>query len=208
MLFTPGQIRKVLLKELPGAISHKRMLPAERHLKPPSNSLTGIKRSSVLLLLYPDSKTLHACLIKRPQHMKHHAGQIALPGGRIEKNESPLETALRETEEEIGIKPHDIEMLGTLSQLYIEVSGFIIQPFVGWLKEAPEFRINREEVEKTVLFPLFNFRDKFDSVEIETATGRLKVPCILYKEEIIWGATAMILSEFYDATSSLFKNHI
>lgn len=187
-----------LNKELPGLIAHQKMLPKYRKLTVPSSDKLQTKKSSVLLLLFPENKRITACLIKRPEHMKHHAGQIALPGGKVEKNETALETALRETREEIGIQTDNIKILGSLSELYVEVSRFLIQPFVGWLDEKPDFEINKNEVDKIVLFPLFNYKDSFENTELETITGKIQVPCIKYKDEIIWGATAMILSEFYD----------
>jgi len=135
--------------------------------------------------------------------MKNHAGQIALPGGRVEKGESAVETALRETYEEIGVKPEHIEILGTLSELYVEVSNFLIQPMVGWLRKKPVFSINKNEVEKMVLFPLLKYKNHFEKVEMQTNTGTFEVPCIKFDGEIIWGATAMILSEFYDIMEDL-----
>jgi len=194
-----------LKKKLPGEISHKKMLPDGRILKAPSSDLSEIKKSSVLLLLFPVNGEIYSCLIKRPAHMKHHAGQIALPGGRIEDNESAIDTALRETREEIGIHYKKIKILGQLSELYVEVSKFIIQPFVGWLTEKPQFVINRNEVEKIVLFPLYKYMTAREYIDIKTISGKLQVPCIKYKQEIIWGATAMILSEFYDVTTHLIS---
>ena len=187
-----------LNKKLPGEISHKKMLPDGRILEAPSYGLSSTKKSSVLLLLFPENKEIYTCLIKRPAHMKHHAGQIALPGGRIEDDESAIDTALRETEEEIGIHSQKIKILGQLSELYVEVSRFIIQPFVGWLAEKPQFVINSNEVEKIILFPLYKYMTARQYIDIKTITGRLQVPCIKYKQEIIWGATAMILSEFLE----------
>jgi len=194
----PEQIKKALQTELPGAVSHKKMVPPGRKLVVAPEDKPGLKYSSVLLALFEDNSELTGCLIKRPAHMKHHAGQIAMPGGRIEKNEKPEETALRETFEEIGILPETIEIIGTLSDLYVEVSQFIIHPLVGWLKEKPVFSINKNEVERIVLFPLLKFKNKTSEVEVETIYGKLNVPCIRFENEIIWGATAMILSEFYD----------
>ncbi len=130
--------------------------------------------------------------------MKHHAGQIALPGGKIEEGETALETALRETWEEIGLNRDQIKILGSLSALYVEVSRFQIHPFVGWLDKKPGFVINKNEVEKTISFPLKSMKNTFDEVELETFTGKLNVPCIWFEGEIIWGATAMILSELAD----------
>jgi 8-oxo-dGTP pyrophosphatase MutT (NUDIX family) len=175
------------------------MMPPNRKLRAADSDKKRLKPSSVLLLLFIEKGELFVCLIKRPANMKHHAGQVALPGGRIEPGETPLETALRETWEEIGITADKIEILGSLSELFVDVSGFLIHPFVGWLKEKPAFKTNTAEVEKTLLFPLFQFRDKLDETELETLSGKLNVPCFHFEGEIIWGATAMILAEFYDA---------
>jgi 8-oxo-dGTP pyrophosphatase MutT (NUDIX family) len=198
MFFDAENIKKALSQKLPGSTSHRRMLPVNRELVAGIDDQSRLKHSSVLLLLYPENNELHVCLIKRPAHMKHHAGQIALPGGRIEKDETALETALRETWEEIGITPDQIEILGTLSELYVQVSRFQIHPFVGWLSKKPEFIICENEVEKTISFPLKNMKNAMEEVELKTITGTLKVPCFKFDGEIIWGATAMILSEFYD----------
>jgi 8-oxo-dGTP pyrophosphatase MutT (NUDIX family) len=206
MLFDAENIKKALSQTLPGSTSHLKMLPFNRELVANSDEQTHLKHSSVLLLLFPQNNELHVCLIKRPVHMKHHAGQIALPGGRIEKGESAIETALRETWEEIGILPHQIEILGTLSELYVHVSRFQIHPFVGWLKIKPEFIICKDEVEKTISFPIKNMQNAVEQVELKTITGALKVPCFQYEGEIIWGATAMILSEFYDLLNQFSVN--
>lgn len=197
------KIAEALTRKLPGEVSHRKMLPEGRLLKVSTSHRSNLKKSSVLLLLFPEKGELHVCLIKRPAHMKYHAGQIAFPGGRVEANESVKATALRETNEEIGVHQEKIQILGKLSELYVEVSQYIIQPFVGWINEKPQFNINDDEVEKIVLFPLFRYINNRDKIILETITGKLQVPCIKYNNEVIWGATAMILSEFYDATSYL-----
>ena len=202
MLIDAENIKKALSQVLPGSVSHKKMLPLNRTLIATDQEQKTIKHSSVLLLLFIENNDLHAVLTKRPEHMKHHAGQIALPGGRIEKDETALETALRETWEEIGISPEQIEILGSLSELYVQVSRFQIHPFVGWLHKKPEFKINKNEVEKIITFPLKLIKNSFDEVELTTFSGPLKVPCVKFDSEIIWGATAMILYEFYDAIKS------
>lgn len=198
-----NEIKKALQITLPGETSHKKMLPPSRKLVIDPKKTKKLKHSSVLLALYVENNNLYGCLIKRPRHMKHHAGQIALPGGQIEKGESAVETALRETYEEIGIKPEQIEILGTLSTLYVEVSNFLIQPVVGWLDKKPVFTINKNEVEKMVLFPLLKYKNHYEKTEMPTNRGILEVPCIKFEGEIIWGATAMILSEFYDIMDDL-----
>lgn len=197
-MFRKENIRHALQHKLPGSASHYKMLPPNRLLKVAPKDRLRVKQSSVLVLLFEESEHLKVLLIKRPLHMKHHAGQIALPGGRVELNETAEETALRETYEEIGIKAEHIEILGSLSDFYVEVSRFQIRPFVGWLSSKPVLQINPDEVEKIIFFPIEKFAPPYDQQELETLTGKLDVPCIRYKNEIIWGATAMILSEFYD----------
>ncbi|MGC9352962.1 MAG: NUDIX hydrolase [Mariniphaga sp.] len=204
MPITKKDIKKALAGNLRGILSHQKMMPPNRKLRAADSDKKRLKPSSVLLLLFAEKNELFVCLIKRPLNMKHHAGQVALPGGRHEPGETPLETALRETWEEIGITSDKIEILGSLSELFVDVSGFLIHPFVGWLAEKPTFKTNPAEVEKTILFPLLKFRNNLDETELETVSGKLKVPCFFFEGEIIWGATAMILAEFYDALEDEF----
>ncbi|HDR52409.1 MAG TPA: CoA pyrophosphatase, partial [Mariniphaga anaerophila] len=131
MPITKKEIKKALAGNLHGVKSHQKMMPPNRKLQAAANDKKRMKPSSVLLLLYIEKDELFVCLIKRPSTMKHHAGQVAFPGGRIELGETARETALRETWEEIGIPPEKIEILGSLSELFVDVSGFLIQPFVG-----------------------------------------------------------------------------
>ncbi|HOI49668.1 MAG TPA: CoA pyrophosphatase, partial [Prolixibacteraceae bacterium] len=124
--------------------------------------------------------------------------------GKIEKKDAgPREAAIRETREEIGVLPEQVEILGSLSELYISVTGFLIHPFVGWTPAKPTFQLNHGEVEKLLLFPLLSYlrHQSVETVELDTVTGKLQVPAILFEGEIIWGATAMILSEFADLLS-------
>lgn len=187
-----------LQQVLPGANSHRKMLPPGRLLKAPSSRKAQVKHSSVLVLLFQEHHELKVCLIKRPSFMKHHAGQIALPGGRMEAGESPEETALRETYEEIGVAPEAIQIMGRLSGFYVEVSNFQVHPVVGWLHKKPAFRLCEQEVEKLICFPIQQFSPPYETLQMPTLTGVLPVPCVRYQDETIWGATAMILAEFYD----------
>lgn len=189
----------MLEQTLPGEISHLKMLPANRQLNAGNEDIPEMKHSSVLLLLSEIDNELTVLLIKRPSSMKFHAGQIALPGGKMENNESAVETALRETWEETGISPEKIEILGRLSDLYVQVSQFMIHPVVGWTDNFDNLNINRYEVEKVVLFPVKLLSKNIEETEIQTVTGALKVPCVKFDNEIIWGATSMILTEFVDS---------
>ncbi len=198
MLVSKDIIKKALAGNLSGIDSHQKMMPPNRKFRDAHSDKKRMKPSSVLLLIFPDNNELYICLIKRPSNMTHHANQIAFPGGKIETGESALETALRETAEEVGINSEEIEILGTLSDLFVDVSGFLIHPFVGWTAKKPDFIINNDEVQKVVLFPFFKFRDNLEETELETISGILKIPCFHFDGEIIWGATAMILSELLD----------
>lgn len=191
-------IQTALKATLPGSASHRKMLPPNRVLEAAPSDRHKVKQSSVLLILFEENGILKVCLIKRPSHMKHHAGQIALPGGKIEKNENAVQTALRETHEEIGLPEEQLRILGSLSKFYVEVSRFEIQPLVAWHNGTPKYILSPDEVEKIIFFPVSLFKSPFDQIQLETLTGKLDVPCIKYEGEIIWGATAMILSEFSD----------
>lgn len=183
------------------------MLPPQRGLSMPADAFETVKVSGVLVIIIPHKEELFTCLIKRPDHMKIHAGQIGLPGGKQEKmDETPRHTALRETSEEIGILPENLKILGSLSPLYVSVSQFLIHPFVAWSHSFPEFRLNPNEVEKLILLPLIPCMQNAFTVEKEvvTFTGKMKVPGFYYQNEFIWGATAMILSEFFDILRSNF----
>lgn len=195
----PEIIRKALNNRLPGKSSHIKMLPENRKLTAELYELEKAKHSSVLLLLFEENNVLKALLTKRPAHMKHHAGQISLPGGRIEKDETPLTAVLRETAEETGLDGNQIEILGELTPLYVQVSRFHIHPFVGWINNIPVCEINKNEVDKIIHFPIRNMGKQIELIDIETITGKIEVPCIRFDAEIIWGATAMILMEFYDS---------
>jgi 8-oxo-dGTP pyrophosphatase MutT (NUDIX family) len=196
-----SHLKEVLSGELPGLYAHSKMLPPGRRLKTFDHELSVVKQSSVLLLVYPEGDQLFICLTKRPSTMKYHPGQISFPGGKIEKDDLSAEvTALRETYEEIGVKPSSVEILGKLSDLYIEVSQFSIQPFLAWAERKPDFYVDYSEVDALILLPLDHIMDDdvIRETELETITGRLQIKYYPFGGEIIWGATAMILSELIE----------
>ena len=196
-------LAEALAGELPGLKSHRKLVPPGRELTPPAGALSLVKHSGILFLLFPEENRLFTCLIKRPVSMKHHPGQIGFPGGKVEENDdSPQKTAIREAEEEVGLSPGSFSIIGKLSDLYIQVSNFIIHPFVAWADKKPSFSKNNLEVEDIILFPVQDFmeNEQMDEVVLDTFSGPLKVPYYPYNGEIIWGATAMILSEFFDLT--------
>ena len=201
MINWPLYIEKALQNKLPGKNAHSKMLPPGRTLSMPVETDSEIKSSGVLVLLFPEGDEISICLVKRQPFMKFHAGQIGFPGGKKEKTDISLSwTALRETSEEIGIYPSMIRILGALSPLFIPVSGFMIYPFVAWSPVKPDFVINHHEIEKLLLFPLTGkyVNHRILTATVETQFGWLEVPAFGYENEIIWGATAMILAEFFD----------
>jgi 8-oxo-dGTP pyrophosphatase MutT (NUDIX family) len=194
-------LKETLKGELPGVQAHSKMLPPGRRLNTVENELSMVKQSSVLLLLFPEGDHLYTCLTKRPQTMKHHPGQISFPGGKVEKDDVSAEmTALREAGEEVGIDRSGVEILGKLSDLYVEVSRFSIQPFLAWADRRPDFVVDFGEVEELILFPVSDFvsNEVLSETELETFTGPLRVKYYPFNGEIIWGATAMILSELIE----------
>jgi len=194
-------IRKALSRPLPGASAHIRMLPPGRSFPSPDQWPEGLKTSSVLILLYPENQEIYCCLLKRQPYLRNHGGQIGFPGGRMEEGDkSLLYTALRECREEIGVATGEQNILGSLSTLYVSVSGFLIHPFVAWLPSKPNFSIDFQEVEKLLFLPVLTFlqEDRLMKAIVDTFTGSLEVPAWELEGEIIWGATAMILAEFFD----------
>lgn len=157
--------------------------------------------SSVLLLLRELEGNLQILFTLRSSNIKSHRGQISFPGGRVETGESYVETALRETKEEIGILPEKIEILKQLSTLYVPPSNAIIHPFVGILKSDCEFFINQEEVEDAFWVD-FNFFLDTNNIIIEKWNFNGKTVDVplwkIHPKQVLWGATAMILSEFID----------
>ncbi|MEQ8352466.1 MAG: CoA pyrophosphatase [Leptospiraceae bacterium] len=137
-------------------------------------------------------------LILRPGNQGPHSGQISLPGGKREKGESLKDTALRETEEEIGLNSSKIHVLGKLTPLYIPVSGFAVHPYVGWFDTVPQFKRDPLEVEQILFYDMLrlsssDYRTVFDF----NYNGRsFESPGFKLEDRIIWGATAMILMEF------------
>lgn len=198
--FSPEHIARLLKNDLPGKRSHLKMMPPGRELTVRHQDMDLLKYSSVLLLLFPWKDEIYTCLTKRAAAMKNHPGQISLPGGRIEEGESPEVTALRETREEVGVSPLDVRLLGRLSELYVQVSRFTIFPYVGWLDKKPDFVLNEAEAEKLILFPIQQFHRQREVriTRLDTFSGPLDVPYYPFDGEVIWGATAMILTEFLD----------
>ncbi|MEM6699535.1 MAG: CoA pyrophosphatase [Bacteroidota bacterium] len=164
-----------------------------------------VQVASTLLLFYRKEGAWYFPLIQRTSSNPNdrHSGQISFPGGKREEADLDLEmTAVREAEEEIGVPAKDIMILGRLTRLYIPVSNFMVHPFVGYLSYVPNFVRQQSEVVEVLEIPLSELRNPATrkKKEIKLSQGiRLKdVPYFDIQDKTIWGATAMILSEFLE----------
>ena len=194
--------RAELLGRLPGEKVQNRMAPTYRGSY--SHQVEPL-RAAVLALLYPSAGKIHLVFIKRNEYDGAHSGQVSFPGGIWEPGDRSLEvTALRETREELGVSG-EIEILGSLTELHIPVSNFLVTPFVGWMDHTPEFSPEASEVQYIIETPLDalispSSRDK----EIMRRHGQdIEAPFYKVGSEKIWGATAMMLSEVLELASRL-----
>ncbi len=191
-------VRDALSAPLPGIEGQLLMAPHHR-AHPESLSVEGrpCKQAAVLVVLTASSDIPHLLLTVRKSTLSNHAGQISLPGGRQEAGEELVDTALRETEEEVGILRQEVEILGRLSPLYIPPSGYCVYPFVGGVRDADPMPDERE-VEQVLLAPTLHLLDPLRRrTGIRHINGReTNVPYFDLCGEIVWGATAMILAEF------------
>ena len=140
------QLKARLKKPLPGNKAHlTTRIKTKSEVTFPNTEETAIP-AAVLILLFPFEGDIQFFLTKRTEDVEHHKGQISLPGGIRENNETLEETALRETKEEIGIDPNTIMNLGSLTPFFIPVTGYIVHPFIGWCKEKPLTQVHDVEV--------------------------------------------------------------
>lgn len=163
----------------------------------------ALARAAVLVLLYDCLGATHVVFQRRSERVLHHKGQVSFPGGAMDPDdEHPRWTALRETHEEIGVVPEDVEILGQLDDL-ITISGFRITPFVGWLQRYPyPWRFSPEEVAYLLEVPLATLRDPATFVpDIRRFEGReVVLPSYRVGADLIWGATARIVANLLDVS--------
>lgn len=190
-------LRQRLAKPLPGEAAHAKMASEARYrlgIKP--NDRT--RRSAVLICFYPQNNSIYLPLILRPKYDGVHAGQMAFPGGRAERiDENLTRTALREAQEEIGIRVSDVKVLGLLTELFIPPSNFYVQPVVGVLPYRPDFYPDPREVEAVVEVALDTLLDEtiIGNSKIEVRGITVDAPFYQIEDYRVWGATAMMISE-------------
>jgi 8-oxo-dGTP pyrophosphatase MutT (NUDIX family) len=194
-----------LKKGLPGFSAQNHMDPIGRKTAGEYLNEKGApKKSAVMILVYPNANasSIHVMLIVRAEHEQgSHSGQISFPGGGFEESDINLsDTALRETEEEVGVDRRTIRIIGELSSVYIPVSNYLVFPFVGICNHSPVFQKHSLEVKDLLEIKINEFlseRNKTTSdIFLKSRNLRINVPCYNIGGKIIWGATAMIIAEF------------
>jgi 8-oxo-dGTP pyrophosphatase MutT (NUDIX family) len=187
--------------KLPAAEAHLKMAPLERidALKSGIFDDKKTRKAAVMMLFYPKNGTTHLVLIVRNSYEGVHSSQIAFPGGKFEtEDEVFANTALRETHEEIGVLPRDIEIIKPFTQMYIPPSNFMVHPFLGISREEIRFIPDPNEVAAIIELPLSVFLSDEIIISAEMVTsyaGKIMVPAFKIEEHIVWGATAMMMSE-------------
>jgi len=188
--------------ELPGWKSHKKMaiIPinsiTEKAFIPPKDA----KQASVSIILFEENNQLFFLLTKRTDNVEYHKGQVSLPGGAIDKNETAIMAALREAKEEIGIDSSSLISLGQLSSLYTPVSYFNIHVFLWYSMIQPQMKINDSEVDQVYKISLDELIDNNLVLKspINKSGFKINVPAYHFNKCICWGATAMIITELKD----------
>jgi 8-oxo-dGTP pyrophosphatase MutT (NUDIX family) len=187
-----------LQKSLPGQDAHNKMASESRlKLRMPSPS-ERTRESAVLILFYPSKNEIFVPLILRPQYDGVHGGQMAFPGGRAEKeDENLVRTAMREAQEEIGVRLTDIKVIGQLTKLYIPPSNFFVQPIIGYMNHKPDFYPDAREVDKVIEVALEEIiNPEIIGRKILNVRGvEVDAPFYQIQEHTVWGATAMMISE-------------
>lgn len=195
---TPPLLRQALeLENFDSFAAQSIMAPLQRPTKRPATKSGQAKLAAVLALIYPHLEEWHLVMIQRNSYPGVHSNQIGLPGGRQEAGETFLQTALRETEEEIGVPATEIEVLGRLTPIYIPPSDYEVHPFVGHITHRPNFIPQEREVSGIIEAPLhLLLREDLKLVDTVDVRGmRFQAPYYHLMGHKVWGATAIILAE-------------
>ncbi len=197
-----------MARPLPGLAAHRRLVPPER--RPDLGKAFPNERrvAAVLALLYPMNDRVCCALIRRPSYPGVHGGQIAFPGGQVESEDRDLlHTALREAWEEVGIQAEKVQRPTELTRLYIPPSRYEVVPFLGLSDRRPDFILQTSEVDELIELPLEELLKPkvYGEVSVHTTRGLLNVPAYQWRDEIIWGATAMIVAEISDLLNDIYS---
>jgi 8-oxo-dGTP pyrophosphatase MutT (NUDIX family) len=195
-------LRAALQAPLPGLDAQLRLAPTPRPGWDPHQIPDGLRPAAGLVLIYPHESRPHVLLTVRGGGLRHHTGQVSLPGGAVDAGESLEAAAVREAEEEVGVEAGDVEVAGRLTPLHIPVSGFLLHPVVGVMGYRPTFAPAAHEVARILEVALADLADPAvlrREQWLRERSGRtvpVEVPYFHLQGEKVWGATAMILAEF------------
>lgn len=198
-------VPKIEKEKLLASDAHAKMAPLERisFLEEANYQEKNPKLAAVLMLLYPKNDVTHLALIVRNSYPGVHSSQIGFPGGKVEESDANLEeTALRETHEEVGISPDKVEIIKPFSQIYIPPSNFLVAPFMGISHQELTFIPDLDEVKRVLEFPLEAFLDDNTITNVKMTTSYatdIEVPAFMVEKYVVWGATAMMMSELKEA---------
>ena len=198
--------------DLPGKEAQLQMAPPFRDvlLKQTSHLIDNAKLAAVIALFYPgkNHNTYLAFILRKPSP-DVHSGQIGFPGGKPEAEDLDLQhTALRETMEEIGVQPEAIQIITSLSEVYIPPSNYNVFPFIGITNETPDFKLQISEVESVIEVSLKSLMNPKHQIitTVKTSYGlSVSVPAFNFNGHIVWGATAMILTEIIYLLNLILK---
>ena len=185
---------------LPGGHAHEpfRAQPVG-DVRPLFNHSSPPRPGGVLILLFEENGQIKFPLIKRPDYIGAHGGQVSLPGGKAENGENAIQTALRECEEEIGVKQKTMQTIGNLSDFFVMPSNFMVTPVVAVSKIRPHYMPDKFEVYRVLETDLDAIiQDNAIKQKEIVAAGKYRMiaPHFEIDGEIVWGATAMMLNEF------------
>lgn len=194
---------------LPADAAHLIMAPVERVDSLKLNPKTEPKIAAVMMLFYPKDALTHLVLIVRNTYKGVHSAQIAFPGGKYENTDADFAfTALRETHEEVGVSPEKITVVKPFTPMYIPPSNFMVHPYLGISNEELRFIPDPSEVAEIIELPLSVFLSDTIVVETNLTTSyatNIKVPAFDIDGKIVWGATAMMLSELKEVLKNVLK---
>lgn len=202
-------LRNRLKEELPSHLAHQKMMPHRQPIKGLGRLPLTAKQSAVLALLYPREEELHTVFILRSTYKGVHSGQISLPGGRKDETDLNLmNTALRETHEELGVSLNNTNVVGSLSPLYVPPSNFVIHPYVAIQYSAPQFTPEEREVAEVLECPVSQLMDRNNMVDF-VLEEQSKVKGFQLNDKVIWGATGMIIKELIEVLEELdYSTHL
>ena len=194
------RLKERLMHPLPGQHAHDMfrakpvgdVIPRFDHKHPP-------RPGGVIILMYEDAGIVKFPLIKRPDYPGAHGGQVSFPGGKAEPGEDAVQTALRECEEEIGVNRSDVVVLGKLSDFLVIPSNYLVTPIIAYVDPKPLFNPDPFEVSRILEARLQDVTADHAIKQKEIlAAGkyRMMAPHFEIENEIVWGATAMMLNEF------------